>query len=367
MTLAELRRYAVSRSLFPPTDLVSAVRSLGYVQADPIRAPARAQDLILRHRVKDYRVDDLERRYPGLSLIEDTIYNYGFFHRDTRALLHPRRLSGRAMEFMKSHAGLRRKVLRFLVENPAAHPRDIDAAIGDGARLNGWGGSSSAVSLMLDCLHKQGRLHVCRRDAGIKVYALIETGDEAARPTTNARADGLIRLIVNLYAPMAEKSLMPFVRGMGRYRPGADFVLRYERLIQSGELKRESVDGVAYVWPANEEIPDDIDDGVRFLAPFDPVVWDRARFEHLWGWAYRFEAYTPAPKRKLGYYAQPLLWREQVIGWANTSFADGKLSVQLGFESKRQLRGRTARFNSCVESETDSYRRFLAERPRSAL
>ena len=38
-------------------------------------------------------------------------------------------------------------------------------------------------------------------------------------------------------------------------------------------------------------------DTVRLLAPFDPVVWDRDRFERLWGWAYRFEAYTPAAKR----------------------------------------------------------------------
>ena len=44
-------------------------------------------------------------------------------------------------------------------------------------------------------------------------------------------------------------------------------------------------------------------DVVRLLAPFDPVVWDRRRFEMLWGWAYRFEAYTPTSKRKLGYYA----------------------------------------------------------------
>ena len=44
-----------------------------------------------------------------------------------------------------------------------------------------------------------------------------------------------------------------------------------------------------------------------------------ARFELFWGWAYRFEAYTPAPKRKLGYYALPLLWRDQVIGWGNVA------------------------------------------------
>jgi hypothetical protein len=37
----------------------------------------------------------------------------------------------------------------------------------------------------------------------------------------------------------------------------------------------------------------------------------------LWGWTYKFEAYTPEPQRKLGYYALPLLWGEQVIGWGN--------------------------------------------------
>ncbi|XXT00609.1 crosslink repair DNA glycosylase YcaQ family protein [Sorangium sp. So ce363] len=52
------------------------------------------------------------------------------------------------------------------------------------------------------------------------------------------------------------------------------------------------------------------DEAVRLLAPFDPVVWDRRRFELLWGWAYRFEAYVPAPNRKLRYYALPRPWGE---------------------------------------------------------
>ena len=51
-SLEDLRRYAVARSLFTPTTLPAAIRRLGFVQADPIRAPARAQDLTLRHRVR---------------------------------------------------------------------------------------------------------------------------------------------------------------------------------------------------------------------------------------------------------------------------------------------------------------------------
>ena len=70
---------------------------------------------------------------------------------------------------------------------------------------------------------------------------------------------------------------------------------------------------------------------MRLLAPFDPVVWDRRRFELFWGWAYRFEAYTPAPKRKLGYYALPLLWRDRVIGWGNLSVKNGDLQADFRY------------------------------------
>ena len=67
VSLADLRRYAIDSSLFPPAALKRAIDRLGFVQADPIRAPARAQDLTLRHRVRGYRAGDLERRYARLA------------------------------------------------------------------------------------------------------------------------------------------------------------------------------------------------------------------------------------------------------------------------------------------------------------
>ena len=78
ITLDDLRRFAVARSFFKPTTLKRALDRLGFVQADPIRAPARAQDLILRHRVKGYRAGDLERLYPRLGIEEDFFVVYGF-------------------------------------------------------------------------------------------------------------------------------------------------------------------------------------------------------------------------------------------------------------------------------------------------
>src|SRR5712692_5182367 len=76
MTLDDLRRFAVARSLFTPTTLKRAINRMGFVQADPIRAPARAQDLTLRQRVRGYQAGDLDRRYVELGLEEDFFVNY---------------------------------------------------------------------------------------------------------------------------------------------------------------------------------------------------------------------------------------------------------------------------------------------------
>jgi hypothetical protein len=97
---------------------------------------------------------------------------------------------------------------------------------------------------------------------------------------------------------------------------------------------------------------------VRLLAPFDPVVWDRRRFELLWGWAYRFEAYTPAAKRVRGYYALPLLWRDQVIGWGNVTVSGELLKVDLGYVSGTAPR--EADFGHALPEELARLRTFLA-------
>src|SRR5690242_4035497 len=167
ITLDDLRRFAVARSLFQPTTLKRALDRLGFVQADPIRAPARAQDLILRHRVVDYRAGDLERRYPALGIEEDFFVDYGFVTRRVQALMHPR------PGCLVPAAGARRRggptrqerdLLQFVRDRGTVHPRDADAHFAAGTVRNYWGGSSSATTHLLDVLHYRGLLRVARRD-----------------------------------------------------------------------------------------------------------------------------------------------------------------------------------------------------------
>jgi hypothetical protein len=75
-TIGDIGRFLVSR-LYSPVTLGAAIEKRGYVQAEPIRAPARAQDLMLRHRVHGYRAGDLERLYFSLPVEENVFINYG--------------------------------------------------------------------------------------------------------------------------------------------------------------------------------------------------------------------------------------------------------------------------------------------------
>ena len=144
ITLADLRRFTVARSLFTPTTLKRALHRLGFVQADPIRAPARAQDLTLRHRVNDYHAGDLERRYATLGIEEDFFVSYGFVTRSIQALMHPRTETCVPADGRGAWSGARRKqaklLLEFVRERGAVHPREVDDHFSHGTVTNYWGG-----------------------------------------------------------------------------------------------------------------------------------------------------------------------------------------------------------------------------------
>jgi hypothetical protein len=356
VTLADLRRFAVARSLFPPVTLKRAVERLGFVQADPIRAPARAQDLTLRHRVTGYRAGDLEHRYHALGIEEDFFVNYGFVSRHVHALMHPRVERAGWTPTARARAAL---LLEFVRERGAVHPRQVDDHFAHGTVTNYWGGSSSATTRLLEDMHYRGLLRVTRREKGIRIYAVREliTLPEIVL-TPRERVDALIDVIVNKYAPLPGASLSSLVNRLRYGVPQWQRELKAALVRATHRLGHGRVDNIEWYWPAVEDPRDAApDDHVRLLAPFDPIVWDRRRFELLWGWPYRFEAYTPVPKRKLGYYALPLLWRDRVVGWANLSVADARLTATFGYADVRPPRTRA--FQSGLDSEIESIGRFL--------
>jgi uncharacterized protein len=362
ITLDHLRRYAIARSLFKPTTLPKAIEKLGFVQADPIRAPARAQDLTLRHRVNGYHAGDLERRYPNLQVDEDFFVNYGFLPRRHHNLMHPRVARKKLTPTRLKQA---EAILAFIRERGVMHPREVDAHFAHGKVTNWFGGSSNATTHLMDAMHYRGMLRVARRDSGTRVYVARETTQLSVPSleelSVGAKFDLLVDVVVQKYAPLPSNSLSMLVHRLRLAVPqwGAERTAALKRARQ--RLGHEKVAGIEWYWPA-EERPQSArwrpDDQVRLLTPFDPVVWDRRRFEIFWNWAYRFEAYTPAPKRKLGYYALPLLWHERVIGWGNLSVIEGKLNAAFGYIDGRAPRN--PGFRAGLDAELGRLHEFLA-------
>ena len=354
-TLSELRRYAISRSLFKPTTLAKAIAKLGFVQADPIRAPARAQDLTLRHRVANYRAGDLERRYSRLPIEEDFFVNYGFVPREVHLLMHPR--TARQV-WTKARARQAAAVLDFVREHGVVHPREVDAHFAHGKAMNWFGGSSNASTQLLDGMHYRGLLRIARREGGVRLYAPREANVAPTDPA--ATMDTLVDIIVNKYAPLPEGTLSQLVRLLAYAVPHWLDARKPALARAKARLPHAEIDGRSWYWPEGENPRSRrhvVGDEVRLLAPFDPVVWDRRRFELFWGWAYRFEAYTPAPKRVRGYYALPLLWRDAVVGWGNLSVASGRLMSSFGYSSGRAPRDPA--FRRELDAELARIEKFL--------
>ncbi|MDD5208426.1 MAG: crosslink repair DNA glycosylase YcaQ family protein [Elusimicrobiales bacterium] len=349
--LRKLRGVAAARSLFEAGTLQRAVDRLGFVQADPIRSPARAQDLILRHRVAGYRAGDLERLYPRLDAEEDYLYAYGFVSRGVWRLLHPRG-GGKPGAFEG-------KVLAAVTGLGEAHPGELEKHLGARRVTNAWGGLSKATTQALDWLHYRGLLRVARREGGVRVFAPARQAPDPL-PARQRMRERVLAL-VNILAPVPLRQLRAMAaRPLSRYFPGLGTAPAFlASMIKEGELAVVKAGGADYVLPPGCDLSAEAPRKVRFLAPFDPLVWDRARFEHFWGWAYRFEAYTPAAKRLRGYYAMPLLWGDEVIGWANAAVTEGSLRVETGFARPRPA---GAAFRRELDAEQARLAAFLGAR-----
>ena len=362
VTLDGLRRLTVSQSLFLPTTLKRALHRMGFLQADPIRAPARAQDLMLRHRVNDYRAGDLERRYTKLGIEEDFFINYGFVTPELSRLMHPRAdcrvPAENRLPWPKPRWEKAQLLLDFVRQRSVVHPLEVEKHFSHGKVKNYWGGNSNATTHLLDAMHYQGLLRVVRREAGIRMYAAHEHADVMLdEPECQARLDALADVAIGIYAPLPLYSLRFLLRRLRYAAPQWEGDIPGAIQRAKHRLAHAQVDGVDWYWPADWNIPrGSPGDEVRLLAPFDPVVWDRWRFETLWGWLYRFEAYTPAAKRVRGYYALPMLWRDRVIGWGNLSVKDGTLKSDFGYVGTAP---RDRVFKRELESEIERVKVFL--------
>src|SRR5205085_7702015 len=253
-------------------------------------------------------------------------------------------------------------LLAFLQSRGEVHAREVEEHFAHGRVRNYWGGSSNATTQMLDALHYRGLVRVVRRENGIRIYRAHQHEPTLlGKAERQTRIDALLDVVVNIYAPLPGPSLSFYIRRLRYAVPQWRDEISAAQKRARERLAHARVAGVDWYWPERENprraiIPK----SVRLLAPFDPVVHDRTRFELLWNWTYRFEAYTPASKRKLGYYALPLLWRDRVIGWANLAVKNGELLADTGFAQGRPPKDRA--FQCELDAQLPRIRFFVGLR-----
>ena len=106
-------------------------------------------------------------------------------------------------------------------------------------------------------------------------------------------------------------------------QPKTGMPKRLEALASERLLTRVAVEGFAgpaYVHPDRLDLLEEAASGKReprltvLLSPFDPLVWDRQRARDLFDFDYMIECYTPAPKRRYGYFTLPILHQGKIVG-----------------------------------------------------
>ncbi|TWU31192.1 DNA glycosylase AlkZ-like family protein [Novipirellula artificiosorum] len=344
----EFKRRIVSGSFPNFLRLSDALQGMQFVQADPIRSPARAQDLMLRQRVAGYVAGELEESFQDLEAEEGYLFAYGFMTPKVW-----RNLRWRPKRKLRK---LEREVLDAVAELGEVHPRGLIERFGRKSVKNYWGGKSQQTKRVLESLHHHGYLRVSRREKGIRVYQV--PGDSSGKSEAPMERYCLLVLTTAfVFGPTTKGFLLSELRCQNHLLPcRADRLAAIESLVEAGKLAEVEVEGVTYLWIRENWLSAEVPERVRILAPFDPLVRDRERFAQTWGWTYRFEAYVPAGKRERGYYAMPVLWREDVIGWANANVVDKRLEIDFGYVGKRP---RAKAFRLQAEAEVEAMAKFL--------
>lgn len=300
--------------------LERCVARTGGLQLDSINVVERAHRLTLWSRFGAYDPADLDRWVYG----ERALFEYWSHAACLVARAHLPAWRRVMADYKTRHTGwsnwLRRNaraVDAVLAEAEARGPLKGGDFTRPKRRGAGWW-NWDATQHALHYLWMAGRLGVAARVNFEKVYHLAEEVLPAAEPLAAAEFP-LWHLRTSLAAMGAatERDLRLYMTFPRQRRAERGTALK--ALLKSGEAVEVKVEGSAERWyalaadvPALEDPPPAA--GTTLLSPFDSLMWHRERVVRLFGFDYKIEVYTPAPKRRFGYYVLPILHEGRLVG-----------------------------------------------------
>lgn len=305
-------------------DLLETIRRLGALQIDTIYVVARSPYLALWSRLGDYEPRWLDELLAEGALFEYWAHAACFLPVEDYPLYRHRMLGDGLPGWQESHPYLAKhreeaeRMLALIRERGPVRSADFKRQRGRGSGWWDW----KPEKRLLEALFNAGELMVARRDSFQRVYDLrgrvLPGWDDSRLPSR----DEAWRVLALRAVRALGVATARWVHDYFRVRKW-DAAALLEALAAEEALLRAEVEGwedPAYVHPANAGLAEAALGGelraelTTLLSPFDSLIWDRQRTRAVFGFDYALECYTPAAKRRYGYFTLPILRRGELIG-----------------------------------------------------
>ena len=342
---------------------MDAVRHLGYVQIDTISVVERAHHHTLWNRTRLYQKSHIDELLATRQVFEYWAHAAAYLPLDDYRFSLPRmnaHRSGKQHWFAPDRKIVKSVLARIRAEG-ALRARDFESPKREGGMWN-WKPAKQA----LEQLFMEGRLMTARRDGFNKVYDLTERVLPAGTDTRTPSDDEYGRHLTTAFLR---------ANGLGRATEIAHRRSDDRKIIEasvadmaaSGEIIEVEVGGrVYYALPSSLELlgrrlPHKMQTGVQILSPFDNLLIQRERMRHLFDFDYQIECYTPAAKRKYGYFSLPILAGDKLVARMDCKAMRKTRVLQVReFFSEAQVGDKTANRYAWAAGLADELREFAA-------
>ncbi len=296
---------------------IKAIEHLSYIQLDSISVIERAHNHIWRSRVPDFRPDQSNQLLEDAQVFEYwahaaaylPIKEYRYYLADKSAVKDGTLRRG----YIKDRKLMAQVLKRIADEGPLAS-KDLEDRR---TKSNGWWDWKPAKRAV-EALYFEGELMISSRAGFQKTYNLAERvlpkGIDSTPPTIEERASHMLDQQLACHG---------LVSAVGATYGRRDAALRQAMKAELAQrLAAETLvtvtlpnNSLYYIEPEHLEQPmPRLDNRLKILSPFDNAVIQRKRLIDLFAFDYQLECYIPAPKRRYGYLALPLLYKDNFVG-----------------------------------------------------
>lgn len=316
--------------LSPPThpatkaDVLATIRRMQVLQIDTIHVVARSPYLVLWSRLGAYQARWLDELLAEGQLFEYWSHEACFLPIEDYPWYRALMVAGMSRSWVYSQTWLEEHAdqmthLKQLISQ-RGEVRSADFARTDGQKSGWWNWKFEKMAL--EMLHTSGELMIARRERFQRIYSLrqhlLPTWDDTQTPSLEQARRWFALAAIHALGVAPARWVADYFRTKKRETPAV-----INQLLDEGALKTVKLQGSDELWyyhPNQTTLLEQAMAGAlvpqvtTLLSPFDPIVWDRARALELFGFDYRIECYTPAPKRRYGYFSLPILFGDQLVG-----------------------------------------------------